>query len=53
MHRDLKPGNILYRTWINGRKTWKLTDFGASVKKDSKLKTTVRERMTVAYASLE
>jgi serine/threonine protein kinase len=32
---------------------WKISDFGASVKNDSKVKTSVRQVMTTCYASIE
>ena len=52
VHRDLKPGNILFKN-LGDRKIWKISDFGASVKDDSKLKTSVRQVMTISYASIE
>jgi serine/threonine protein kinase len=52
VHRDLKPGNILFKN-EGGYKIWKISDFGASVKDDSKLKTSVRQLMTINYASIE
>ncbi len=36
IHRDLKPGNILYNKNDDGKLVWKIADFGASVKKESK-----------------
>jgi serine/threonine protein kinase len=35
-HRDLKPGNILFNKNDDGKLVWKISDFGASVKKNSK-----------------
>ena len=52
VHRDLKPGNILFKN-LGDRKIWKISDFGASVKDESKLKTSVRQVMTISYASIE
>ena len=52
MHRDLKPGNILFKK-ESDRLVWKISDFGASVKNDSKLKTSIRHVMTISYASIE
>ncbi len=52
IHRDLKPGNILYKEgWLGFY--WKISDFGASVKNKSKYKTTLRDTMTYEYASIE
>ncbi len=53
VHRDLKPGNILHDKNYNGKMEWKISDFGASVKKKSKYQTTVRDTMTHEYASIE
>jgi serine/threonine protein kinase len=52
VHRDLKPGNILFKKEGDSI-VWKISDFGASVKNDSKLKTSVRQVMTTSYASIE
>jgi eukaryotic-like serine/threonine-protein kinase len=52
VHRDLKPGNILYKKEGNSV-VWKVSDFGASIKNDNKLKTSVRKIMTKSYASIE
>jgi serine/threonine protein kinase len=52
VHRDLNPGNILFKK-EGDRMVWKISDFGASVKNDSKLKTSVRQVMTTSYASIE
>jgi serine/threonine protein kinase len=52
VHRDLKPGNILYKK-EGGRTVWKVSDFGASIKNDNKLKTSVRKIMTISHASIE
>ncbi len=52
VHRDLKPGNILFKN-LGDKKIWIISDFGASVKNDSKLKTSVRQVMTTSYASIE
>ena len=52
VHRDLKPGNILFKK-EGDIIVWKISDFGASVKNDSKLKTSVRQVMTTSYASIE
>jgi serine/threonine protein kinase len=48
----VKPGNILFKN-VGKIKIWKITDFGVSSKKDSKLKTTVNQTNTQAYASIE
>jgi serine/threonine protein kinase len=52
-HRDLKPGNILFNKNDDGKLVWKISDFGASVKKKSKYQTTIRELTTFEYASIE
>jgi serine/threonine protein kinase len=31
VHRDLKPGNILFNKNDDGKLIWKISDFGASV----------------------
>ena len=52
IHRDLKPGNVLYQK--NGdSKIWIISDFGASSNNKSQLKTSVRKVMTLSYASIE
>jgi len=39
---------------MEGRiKIWKISDFGASVKNESKLKTSVRKVITTSFASIE
>jgi serine/threonine protein kinase len=53
VHRDLKPGNILFIKNHDGKLVWKIADFGASVNKESKLKTTICTTMTPGYASIE
>jgi len=53
VHRDLKPGNILFNKNDDGKLVWKISDFGASVKKESKFKTTICKTMTPGYASIE
>jgi serine/threonine protein kinase len=45
VHRDLKPDNILYKKTEN-EIIWKLIDFGSSISKGSKLKTSVKQRKT-------
>jgi len=34
LHRDIKPGNILY-----SKNNWKLADFGFAIESDDELKT--------------
>jgi serine/threonine protein kinase len=53
VHRDLKPGNILFNKNDDGEFVWKISDFGASVKKKSKYQTTICHAMTHYYASIE
>ncbi len=52
VHRDLKPGNILFNK-NDGELVWKISDFGASVKNKSKYQTSIRELTTFEYASIE
>ncbi len=53
IHRDLKPANILYNKNDDGNLVWKIADFGASVKQESKFLTTICKTMTPEYASIE
>ena len=46
IHRNLKPGNILYNKNDDGKLVCKISDFGASVKKNSRYITTIRDNMT-------
>jgi serine/threonine protein kinase len=48
----MKPANILFKK-IEGKKIFKITDFGSSIKKGPKLITTVRELNTPLFASIE
>ncbi len=52
VHRDIKPDNILFKKESEIR-VWKISDFGTSVKKHSKLNTSVRQVMTITHASIE
>jgi serine/threonine protein kinase len=52
VHRDIKPDNVLFKL-EGGRKIWKISDFGTSVKNKEKFKTSVRQVMTFSYASIE
>ena len=36
IHRNLKPGNILYNKNDDGKINWKISNFRASVKKNSR-----------------
>ena len=45
IHRDIKPGNILYNK-ERIKRVPKISDFGASVKNKSKHLTTLRDTMT-------
>lgn len=52
VHRDLKPPNILVSS-IGSQNIYILTDFGVSIKKGNSYLTTLRSKMTNAYASIE
>ena len=52
VHRDLKPGNILVKN-IGDIEIFSLTDFGTAFNPNSKFIITVKEMMTMRYASYE
>lgn len=52
VHRDLKPHNILVDN-LNGKEIFLLTDFGVSQQKGISFITTVSDKMTRLYASIE
>ena len=54
IHRDIKPGNILYRTLTNGELHFLLTDFGiARLQDQTNFTKTGQSLMTYEYASPE
>ena len=54
VHRDIKPGNILYRTLTNGELHFLLTDFGiARLQDQTNFTKTGQSLMTYDYASPE
>ena len=52
VHRDLKPDNILQK-FIGDKEIFLITDFGTSQKANTQFLTTVKNKMSPFYASLE
>jgi serine/threonine protein kinase len=52
VHRDLKPQNILVGN-IGSKKIFLLADFGISKKKGVSFLTTVNDKRTLPYSSIE